>query len=448
MPSGMNRIDRTRAEIFSDDSPALLARPSKLYVEITTRCNLGCFMCVKQTCDHAIVEGDMSAATFAALAPALPGLDALVLNGVGEPLLHPLLEDFIRSAKAQMQPHAWIGFQSNGLLLSETRALSLLEAGLDRICLSIDSVSAETFRKVREGGELEQVSDAFSALALAKARTGRGEFRIGVEFVVMQGNLQELPDALAWAAGRGASFALVTHVLPYEAQHAAEAVYCDCSDEALRLFGKWRLEAQRSGIDLYRYFDVVMKYAKTAEEQRLVLLVDALKAEAEKNGIHIDLKKLLRLDPRQNDEVDAVFAQARAVAAGVGLELKLPEVVLKQSRSCSFVESGGAFIAWNGAVSPCYFLWHRYRCFASGWEQPVQAKVFGRVDEPTILEIWNGEPFRSFRESVIAYDYPHCSSCNLAPCDYVQTEQFEQDCHIRSVPCGACLWCTGIFQCL
>jgi hypothetical protein len=26
--------------------------------------------------------------------------------------------------------------------------------------------------------------------------------------------------------------------------------------------------------------------------------------------------------------------------------------------------------------------------------------------------------------------------------------EFEQDCHIGRVPCAACLWCTGPFQCL
>ena len=429
-------------------APALLPRPSKLFVETTTRCNLGCFMCVKQTCDHAILEGDMSLACFAALEPAFPGLDALVLNGVGEPLLNPNLDLFVRRARALMPKESWIGFQSNGLLLSEGRAISLLEAGLDKICLSIDSVSPETFRKVRDGGELDDVSDAFSALASAKVRTGRTDFKVGVEFVVMQGNLQELPAALTWAASRGASFALVTHVLPYDARHAVEAVYGNCTDEAVSFFSIWKAEAERQGLDLYRYFELASRYSKSAEDIRLVNFVDAMKKEAEANNIFLDLKKLLNLDHGQNDEVAAVFEQARQVAERLGMDLKLPGVLLKETRSCGFVEDGGAFVSWNGSVSPCYFLWHRYRCFASGWDQQVQAKVFGNVNLKGILDIWNDQPFRAFREGVVAYDYPHCASCNLAPCDYVQTEAFEQDCHIREVPCGACLWCTGIFQCL
>ena len=433
---------------FPPDSPALLRYPSKLYVETTTRCNLGCFMCVKQTCDHAIVEGDMSLATFSALEPAFPALNALILNGIGEPLLNQNLELFIRRARTLMPRESWIGFQSNGLLLNEGRAISLLEAGLDKICLSIDSVSPETFRKVRDGGELEDVSDAFSALAAAKLRTGRTDFQIGVEFVVMQNNLQELPAALAWAAGRGASFALVTHVLPYDARHAGEALYANCTDEAEALFRRSLAAGEREGLDLRRYFEVAMKYTKTAEDQRLIGAVDAMKAEAASLGIALDLKQLFRLDQQHCEEVAAVFDQASEVAQQLGMELKLPGVLLKESRHCGFVEDGGAFISWDGSVSPCYFLWHRYRCFASGWDQSVQTKVMGNVNLKGIGEIWNEQAYRNFREGVVAYDYPHCISCNLAPCDYVQTESFEQDCHIREVPCGACLWCMGIFQCL
>ena len=84
------------------DLPAFREYPGKLFVETTTRCNLGCVMCVKQTQHCVMPEGDMSPAIFAALEPAFPHLEALVLNGIGEPLLHPGLEEFIRRAKMFM----------------------------------------------------------------------------------------------------------------------------------------------------------------------------------------------------------------------------------------------------------------------------------------------------------------------------------------------------------
>ncbi len=111
-------------------SPASRPTPSKLYVEVTSRCNLTCGMCVKQTPGSGIKEGDLSLPAFEALAPALPHVKALVLNGIGEPLLHPQLETFIRIAKPILPAHGWVGFQTNGLLLDYRRAAALADAGL------------------------------------------------------------------------------------------------------------------------------------------------------------------------------------------------------------------------------------------------------------------------------------------------------------------------------
>jgi len=427
---------------------ALRGYPTKLFVETTTRCNLGCLMCVKQTHGCAINEGEMSKATFALLEPAFPHLEALVLNGVGEPLLHPGLEEFIRRARSSMPAEGWVGFQSNGILLTDRRALSLIEAGLDKICLSIDAASPETFSRVRRGGELTAIERAFAALAMAKDRLSRPELQVGIEFVAMRGNLGELPATLSWAAEHGVSFAIVTHLLPYDEPHGDEAAYDTCTDEAVSLFNCCKTEAEQRGLDIYGYLDARWKFTKSPEEARLVVLVEQMKHEAERRGIFIDMKKLLRMDAERREEVSSIFAWARSIARETGLDLRLPEVSPTETRRCHFIEEGSAFITWDGNVSPCYFLWHRYLCYASGWAQQVQPKVFGNLGERGILEIWNDPAFRSFRGNVLAYDYPVCSSCTLAPCDYVQNEEFDQDCHIGDTPCGACLWCMGMFQCL
>ena len=428
--------------------PALREHPGKLFVEVTTRCNMNCAMCVKQTDVGNEPEGDLPMPLFENLAPAFRGLEALILNGVGEPLLHPRLEEMIRAARERMLGEGWVGFQSNGLLLTGARAVSLASAGLDRVCFSLDGVSPETFRKVRGGGEIEGVERALAAMASAKIGCGRPDLQVGVEFVVMRGNLRELPDALRWSAARGATFAIVTHVLPYDLYHGKEAAFDRNTDEAIAIFREWEEKGRREGSDIHRYFDILWKYSKTPEEARVLRFVEAMKADAAGRGVFLDMKKLLSADRGRVDEIAGVFAEAAEVARNEGLDLRLPGVSLKEKRSCSFVEEGGAFVSWQGAVSPCYFLWHRYSCFAHGWKQPVQPKVFGKLGERGILEIWNDPEFRSFRENVLRYDYPYCSSCSLAPCDYVQTEEFEQDCHIRNVQCGSCMWCMGVFQCM
>jgi len=438
-------------EVFSVEPvqlPPSGAFPRKLFVETTTRCNMGCSMCVKQSPGGEYSEGELSPDLFTALEPAFPHLEALVLNGIGEPLLHPELEKFIRAAKEKMPSEGWVGFQSNGLLLSERRGISLVDAGVDKICISVDTTSAEMFRNLRQGGELPAITRAFNALSLAREECNRPGLQVGMEFVLMKGNMGELPATLRWAAEHGASFAIVTHLLPYDEPHLEEVAYDTCGEGAIALFNKYKTEAKSLGIDINGYFEARWKFARNPQEEKTVALVESMKNDAERRGIFIDLKKLLRIESKRLEDLAAVFAKAREVAGETGLDLRLPEISLSEKRRCSFVEEGSAFVNWEGNVSPCYFLWHRYLCFASGWSQQVQPKVFGNLRGRGILEIWNDPAFRQFRENVLDYDYPVCSSCTLAPCDYVQTDEFEQDCHIGNVPCGACLWCMGMFQCL
>lgn len=427
---------------------AALEHPSKLFVETTTRCNLGCLMCVKQTAGCEMHEADMSQETFSALTKALPYVEALILNGIGEPLLNPHLESFISTAKSIMPKTGWVGFQTNGMLLTNLRSVSLVNAGLDRICLSIDAATPELFQTLREGAGLSDIERAMRAIENAKRLCGRPDVAVGIEYVVMRKNLTELPAALRWAATHGATFAIVTHMLPYEEKHADEAAYSRCSAEAIELFRQYSTMLHQEGLDVSDYFEARWKYARNMDEQRLVDLVEAMKVEADRRGLFIDMKKLLMMDIHQADEVALVFSRAQEVARECGIELRLPEIALLEKRHCGFVEDGGVFVSVDGNVSPCYFLWHRYRCYASGWSQQVNPKVFGNVAERDVLQIWNSQEYRSFRSQVTSYDYPGCSNCSLAPCDYVQTDDFEQDCHIGNVPCGACLWCAGVFQCM
>jgi MoaA/NifB/PqqE/SkfB family radical SAM enzyme len=68
-------------------NPALYSHPSRLFVDVATRCNLQCPMRSKQSPGNMIADGEMSADTFARIVPAFSRLEALILNGIGEPLL-------------------------------------------------------------------------------------------------------------------------------------------------------------------------------------------------------------------------------------------------------------------------------------------------------------------------------------------------------------------------
>jgi putative metalloenzyme radical SAM/SPASM domain maturase len=422
--------------------------PSKLFVEVTTLCNLQCGMCVKQNGMGGIPEGSMSAETFERLFPVFPHLDSLVLNGIGEPLLHPLLETFISRARTLLPETASIGFQSNGMALTDERAASLVDAGLDRICISVDTVSDNSFRSIRSGGEMQGIVAAFANLNKARAWQRGRNLRIGIEFVLMRNNLADLPDVIRWAGMSGASFAIVTQLLPYHKDIVAQVAYDTNTTKAIAIYERWKATALQEDLDIRQYLDTLTKVGRTPAEERIERLVEQMRNDAEAQGITLHVDRLLRRDEEWLASAELAFDRAREAARETGVELTLPGMAPRNTRKCEFVEGNSAFVSWDGGIHPCYFLWHRYACYVGGVAKRVKPWILGNIRDRDILALWNDAASRLFRQRVLGYKFPFCYDCGFALCDYMSEEEFEQDCYIEQVPCGACLWCTGLFHCL
>ena len=72
----------------------------------------------------------------------------ITINKDGEPLLHPELPKMVKYAKDKKAAHK-INFYTNGILLSETKSLELINSGLDTIHISIDAFSKGTYKKLK-----------------------------------------------------------------------------------------------------------------------------------------------------------------------------------------------------------------------------------------------------------------------------------------------------------
>lgn len=439
--------DAPAPEAMTSPDTAIDPFPRRLHVEVTTRCNLRCRMCVKHADGGGIAEGDMAPAVFDALLPLLPSVDRLLLNGTGEPLLHPDLEAFIRSARERMPEAASIGFQTNGILLSTERARSVVAAGASRFCLSVDAVTPALYRQVRAGGEIDAVAAAFAAIGAAKKDAPR-PVSVGVEMVLRRDTLDELPAAVRWAAAHGADFFIATHMIAYDAAMQHQVAFDQDTDAAVAFFQDHCRKAGAAGIDISDYFSIRWKYTKSPEEARVVDFVDRMIADAADAGIFFHLRRLLDRDPDLSDRVSRVFAEAERAAGEVGVSLSLPAAAPRGEKRCEFMENASAFISWTGDVHPCFFLWHRYQCHVAGWQKHVTPVSFGNLRERAFLDIWRDPEYLKFRRTVLGYAYPLCSNCSLAPCDLVDSKTFEVDCYTNTIPCCDCQWCLGVFQCL
>ena len=73
----------------------------------------------------------------------------------GEPLCHPRFIEMIRYAK--MNGLGPVNFITNGLLMDESRATAVLEAGVEAVEFSLDALNKETYEVIRKGSSFEAV---------------------------------------------------------------------------------------------------------------------------------------------------------------------------------------------------------------------------------------------------------------------------------------------------
>ena len=146
-PSGYTAAD---AELLL--TPCVTTEPVFANIEITTRCNLRCAYCARTLFGR---QGtDMPKGMFRSLLGLLPHAYRITLVGLGEPLLHPQVVDFIAEASARGRRVALV---TNGMLLEGPLSRELLRAGLNSIAFSIDGATQEVASEVRRGSDLDRV---------------------------------------------------------------------------------------------------------------------------------------------------------------------------------------------------------------------------------------------------------------------------------------------------
>lgn len=91
---------------------------------------------------------------FSNILALLPNIYKIVLVGLGEPLLHPQIIDFIIYAKSLKKR---VGLVTNAMLLNPEISEQLVEAGLDSIAFSIDGSDMDLSSLVRKGTDFNKV---------------------------------------------------------------------------------------------------------------------------------------------------------------------------------------------------------------------------------------------------------------------------------------------------
>ena len=146
-------------------------------------CNLRCPMCPRQ----AFIPGK-GYMQFDVIKKILDeasehGLFAFNFAGLGEPTVHPDLFKIIRYAKDSGVVD--VNMHTNGTKLSPDFNRQLLDSGLDRLIISLDSADKENYEKIRVGAKFEKVCAGVEDLIRQRDAHPRSRMHIKANFIEM-----------------------------------------------------------------------------------------------------------------------------------------------------------------------------------------------------------------------------------------------------------------------
>jgi MoaA/NifB/PqqE/SkfB family radical SAM enzyme len=324
--------------------------PRCVFIEVTNRCNLACATCPRSFLSHEPPK-DLTFTEFAALVDQFPHMERAVLHGIGEPLLNRHLPQMIRHLKTR---HVAVTFNSNGTLLTRDWQISLAESGLDEYRLSLDGADAEMFERVRGRRLFDQVVRNVREFIATKRELGVDSPRISIWCMGMKENVAQLPALIRLAADIG---------IP--------EVY-----------------VQR----LTYFVDPKERIGIAQPEHALYGNLQAREEEIISECAHL------------STEMGIAFAASGATDPS--RSLTAAQASSHQPWTACLRPWTTAYITANGSALPC--------CISPFATTQYNELILGNVWEKDFAEIWNDQPYRDWRETLLSASPPKaCSGCGV-----------------------------------
>jgi radical SAM protein with 4Fe4S-binding SPASM domain len=169
-------------------------KPSLISWNLTKKCNLRCPHCYMEAGRPATRE--LTTAECLGLLDEMQalGTEMVILTG-GEPLLR---KDIFEIARHASRRGLWVVMGTNGVLVTDKVAQTMVACGIKGVGISIDSVDPARHNSFRGGPNAWE----YSARALEICRAHGLE--VLVQTTIMEENYDEIPNLIAFARDRGA----------------------------------------------------------------------------------------------------------------------------------------------------------------------------------------------------------------------------------------------------
>ena len=195
---------------------------NRVIIEATNLCNLDCSICLRQSWSGGL--GIMSEEVYSKLVAELgelPSPPDVIFGGYGEPLSHPNILEMIRQL-------AYVGCQTslitNGTLLTPYLTRSLVEAGLGKLWISVDSFHQQAIRSAST--ELTHIGIMAQLAEILRSVNGKlKEMDPGLSMVLARENQATLLAIIDQAKKLGIRSFFITNLEAYSPAQANELPY-------------------------------------------------------------------------------------------------------------------------------------------------------------------------------------------------------------------------------
>jgi radical SAM protein with 4Fe4S-binding SPASM domain len=173
--------------------PVWVTLPSGISIEPTTSCNLRCPECPSGLRSFTRPTGMLDQVLFQKTIDQIHShAFYLTLYFQGEPYLHPQFLDLVIYASSKRM---YVATSTNAHYLTEENAKKTVQSGLDRLIISIDGTSQDTYEQYRIGGQLSKVLEGTRNMVTWKKKLKSSTPYIVFQYLVVKPNEHQIEEA-------------------------------------------------------------------------------------------------------------------------------------------------------------------------------------------------------------------------------------------------------------
>lgn len=169
--------------------PSLAPFPREIEIEVTTRCHLKCTICEHTYWEKDKSNRNMTFEQFKHVLDQFPRLKWCGLTGIGTGFLNRDYLEMLRYAKSR---NIFVEFFDSFHLMDEGIIREVVGMGIDKIWVSIEAATRETYEKIRVGSDWDKVLQNIRTLFRVKKEKKTPFPEVWFHFIINRYNLGEM----------------------------------------------------------------------------------------------------------------------------------------------------------------------------------------------------------------------------------------------------------------